>query len=81
MEYQYPDGNKVVFVMFLFNVTADLSNGLVAGDGTLIYNDKDNESLQLRFMYIEDIEIEKINSVQKPVFIDLKEGSTEILRN
>lgn len=81
MEYQYPDGNKVVFVMFLFNVTADLSNELVAGDGTLIYNDRNNESLQLRFMYIEDIEIEGINSVQKPVFIDLKEGNTEILRN
>ncbi|OAB38314.1 NUDIX domain-containing protein [Paenibacillus glacialis] len=77
MEYQYPDGNKVVFVMFLFNVIADLSNGLVEDDGTLIYNDKNNESLQLS----EDIEIEKINSVQKPVFIDLKEGNIEILRN
>lgn len=29
MKYTYPDGNEVVFVMFLFNVTAELEGNLI----------------------------------------------------
>ena len=81
MKYTYPDGNKVVFVMFLFNVAADL-DGKLAEDGiNLTYRDPQNESLQLMFKSIEDIALNDINIVQRPIFNDLKEGSTDLLRN
>ncbi|WP_195575543.1 NUDIX domain-containing protein [Paenibacillus sp. 1001270B_150601_E10] len=80
MEYTYPDGNQVVFVMFLFNVEAELK-GKRSGDGsTLLYKDEHNESLQLVFKSLEEIQIEDINQVQKPVFMDLKLSKGTILR-
>ncbi|QYR24159.1 NUDIX domain-containing protein [Paenibacillus sp. sptzw28] len=80
MQYTYPDGNEVVFVMFLFNVEAELDGKLSEDGKTLIYKDSNSESLRLEFMRIEDINIETINKVQKPVFIDLKKSKTELLR-
>lgn len=79
MKYRYPDGNEVVFVMFLFNATADL-NGKVFEDNRLIYNDDNDESLRLEFKLLEDINIDEINIVQKPIFEDLKKGIKTILR-
>ncbi|MFD0675632.1 MULTISPECIES: NUDIX domain-containing protein [unclassified Paenibacillus] len=80
MKYRYPDGNEVVFVMFIFNVKADLE-GRVAEDGiTLIFNDVNKESLKLQFMNIEEIEIDHISIVQRPVFEDLKKNITTLLR-
>lgn len=79
MKYRYPDGNEVVFVMFLFDAKAD-TDGKMAEDGsTLLYCD--SESLQLKFMPLDQIQIEEINLVQKPVFQDLITGkSVELLR-
>jgi mutator protein MutT len=79
MKYRYPDGNEVVFVMFLFNAIADL-NGQVIEGNRLIYNDDYDESLRLEFKLLEDINIEEINIVQKPIFEDLKKGVKTILR-
>ncbi|WP_145047671.1 MULTISPECIES: NUDIX domain-containing protein [Paenibacillus] len=79
MKYTYPDGNKVVFVMFLFNVEADL-DGKLAEDGiNLTYRDPQNESLQLMFKSIKDIVLDDINIVQRPIFIDLKKDDTTSL--
>jgi len=56
--------------------------GKLAEDGrNLLYRDPNNESLQLEFKSIEDIEIDSINIVQRPVFINLLEAVTGILRN
>lgn len=80
MQYRYPDGNEVVFVMFIFNAQADLQ-GRIANDGkTLIFNDYNNESLELEFKALEEIEISTISSVQRPIFEDLKMGTKDILR-
>lgn len=79
MKYRYPDGNEVVFVMFLFNAKADL-NGKVLEGNRLIYNDANDESLRLEFKFLEDINIEEINIVQKTIFEDLKKGVKTILR-
>lgn len=79
MKYRYPDGNEVVFVMFIFNVVADIE-GKVTEDNTLIYNDKNQESLKLEFKPLEDIKIEEISIVQRPVFEDLKNDIKTILR-
>lgn len=81
MQYRYPDGNEVVFVMFIFNARATL-DGKIGNDGkTLIFNDYNNESLNLEFKGIEEIDITNINSVQRPIFEDLKMEKTKILRN
>ncbi|MCR8843307.1 NUDIX domain-containing protein [Paenibacillus sp. SC116] len=81
MEYTYPDGTEVVFVMFLFQVEADLQ-GMIAEDGeSLIFTDPHNESLQFVCKQIEDIDIRIINKVQKPVFMDLKQGKVGVLRS
>ncbi|WP_128102128.1 NUDIX domain-containing protein [Paenibacillus sp. DCT19] len=80
MKYTYPDGNKVVFVMFLFNVEADLEGSLAEDGINLTYRDPQNESLQLMFKSIEDIDLNDINIVQRPIFNDLKEGITVLLR-
>ncbi|UVI27335.1 hypothetical protein [Paenibacillus spongiae] len=69
-----------MFVMFLFNVIAELE-GKIAKDGmTLNFEDSENESLQLIFKSLADIDIDSINLVQKPVFIDLKEHKDGILK-
>ena len=75
MKYRYPDGNEVVFVMFIFHAEADLEGRIAEDDRTLIYNDVDQESLTLEFKFLEDIVIEDVSSVQRPVFEDLKRDS------
>jgi hypothetical protein len=80
MEYRYPDGNEVVFVMFLFNVDVDLT-GKISEDGeTLLFQDMNKESLQLKFIELDNIELAQINIVQKPVFEDLKNRKHGLLR-
>ncbi len=79
MKYRYPDGNEVVFVMFIFNVEADIE-GKISENNILIYNDKNQESLKLEFKPLEEIKIEEISIVQRPVFEDLKNDIKTILR-
>jgi mutator protein MutT len=79
MQYKYPDGNEVVFVMFVFRAQSELE-GRVAEDGRLSFQDHEGESLELRFISIKDIPISAINVVQRPVFEDLRDGATAILR-
>ena len=80
MKYKYPDGNEVVFVMFLFHAEADLTGKLAEDNTTLLYADEARESLNLEFKLIEDIDINEISTAQRPVFEDLKSGITTLLR-
>ena len=80
MKYRYPDGNEVVFVMFIFNAKVDLEGRIAEDNNTLIYNDDNQESLKLEFKFIEDIYIEDMSTVQRPVFEDLKREVITILR-
>ncbi|MDN4604086.1 NUDIX domain-containing protein [Paenibacillus sp. F6_3S_P_1C] len=80
MKYTYPDGNEVVFVMFLFNVTAELGGKLDHDQTTLLFEDEQNESLELVFKSLDEIDISTINKVQKPVLVDLMQGKLTILR-
>ncbi|WP_413376580.1 NUDIX domain-containing protein [Paenibacillus taichungensis] len=80
MKYTYPDGNEVVFVMFLFNVTAELGGKLDHDQTTLLFEDEQNESLELVFKSLDEIDISTINKVQKPVLVDLMQGELTILR-
>ncbi|SLK13192.1 MULTISPECIES: NUDIX domain-containing protein [unclassified Paenibacillus] len=80
MKYTYPDGNEVVFVMFLFNVTAELGGKLDHDQTTLLFKDEQNESLELFFKSLDEIDISTINKVQKPVLVDLMQGELTILR-
>ncbi|UPK45527.1 NUDIX domain-containing protein [Paenibacillus pabuli] len=80
MKYTYPDGNEVVFVMFLFNVTAELGGKLDNDQTTLLFEDEQNESLELVFKSLDEIDISTINKVQKPVLVDLMQGELTILR-
>ncbi|MBB6021165.1 8-oxo-dGTP pyrophosphatase MutT (NUDIX family) [Paenibacillus sp. JGP012] len=81
MKYTYPDGNEVVFVMFLFHVTADLTGRMAADHRTLLFEDEQRESLQLVFHSLEEIDLTVINQVQQPVFNDLIQGETTLLRS
>lgn len=81
MKYKYPDGNEVVFVMFIFNAKADLAGKIAEDNKTLIYTDKEQESLQLEFKSIEEISIEEISTVQRPLIEDLKNDKKSILRS
>lgn len=81
MQYKYPDGNEVVFVMFLFSARANLEGKLSEDGQTLLFKDDSNESLQLEFKKLEDIDINMINKVQKPIFEDLKANKVKVLRN
>ena len=80
MMYKYPDGNEVVFVMFLFEVKIDEQGILLADGKTLDYQDKDNESLTLQFFEEEHIDIEQISIVQRPIFEDMRNGNIKLLR-
>lgn len=80
MKYRYPDGNEVVFVMFIFNPRVDLAGRIAAVHRTLLYDDVSHESLTLEFKALEEIDIEDISSVQRPLFADLKEDVKQILR-
>ena len=79
MQYRYPDGNEVVFVMFVFHAQSELQ-GRMTEDGSVSFQDEDKESLELRFINIEGIPISDINVVQRPVFEDLKNKAIAILR-
>ncbi len=81
MEYTYPDGNKVVFVMFLFNALTNYADRLSENGDTLNFQDDQLESLNLRFWNINDISLDQINKVQRPVFEDLLNGNTNLLRS
>jgi len=81
MEYTYPDGNKVVFVMFLFKAWTNYNEHLSEDGDTIRFQDDQCESLKLQFWNISDISMEQISSVQKPVFEDLLNGNTNILRS
>ena len=80
MKYIYPDGNEVVFVMFIFNAHANLNGKIAEDNKSLLFTDVNRESLKLEFKYLEEINIEDISSVQQPVFEDLKNETREILR-
>ncbi|MFJ2045427.1 NUDIX domain-containing protein [Paenibacillus taichungensis] len=80
MKYTYPDGNEVVFVMFLFNVTVELGGKLDHDQTTLLFKDEQNESLELIFKSLDEIDISTINKVQKPMLVDLIQGELTILR-
>lgn len=80
MQYRYPDGNEVVFVMFVFNATVDLQGKTEETGRILIHHDENNESLQLEFKALHEIDLEDISSVQRPVFEDLRKGKSNILR-
>ncbi|SMF79344.1 hypothetical protein SAMN05661091_1687 [Paenibacillus uliginis N3/975] len=49
--------------------------------GGAIITDSADESLQLIFKHLDEINLDTINIVQKPVFIDLKEERMGILRS
>ncbi|WP_416298002.1 NUDIX domain-containing protein [Paenibacillus illinoisensis] len=80
MKYTYPDGNEVVFVMFLFNVRVNLDGKLAEDGRTLHFEDENKESLQLTFTSLDEIEIDMINKVQRPTIIDLIQEKQGILR-
>lgn len=80
MKYKYPDGNEVVFVMFIFNTQANLEGRLGADNKTLMFYDENRETLRLEFRSLEEINLEEISSVQRPVFEDLKNDVKALLR-
>ncbi|MEX3615437.1 hypothetical protein [Paenibacillus glucanolyticus] len=45
-----------------------------------MYQDANNESLQLEFKELKEIDIDSISSVQRSVFEDLRNGTAGILR-
>src|SRR5690554_1122491 len=77
LQYQYPDGNKVAFVMFVFHASTDLHDKVKADGMTLIHKDKSNESLSLEFKNIDDIELSNVSTVQRPLIEDLKNNRRE----
>lgn len=81
MNYTYPDGNEVTFVMFLFNAEAELTGKVAENQTTLNFEDDHGESLRLEFKDLTEIDLEKINEVQKPVFEDLKNHAAGLLRS
>ncbi|MDO3411244.1 NUDIX domain-containing protein [Saccharibacillus sp. CPCC 101409] len=80
MRYEYPDGGRVVFVMFIFEAKVDLDGKLEEDGRTLRFRDTENESLRLEFRAPADITLEEISSVQRPVFEDLRSGRSDVLR-
>lgn len=71
LKYTYPDGNDVVFVMFIFDVVVDLEGKLDSDGKTLLFEDDDHESVTLVFYSIEEMNIEQINPAQRPLIEDL----------
>ncbi|MFJ8512528.1 hypothetical protein [Lysinibacillus xylanilyticus] len=70
----------MVFVMFLFEVKLN-AQGILLDDGkTLDYQDEQNESLTLQFFEEENIDIEQISIVQRPIFEDMRNGKSNLLR-
>ncbi|WP_145136458.1 NUDIX domain-containing protein [Paenibacillus sp. Y412MC10] len=81
MQYTYPDGNEVVFVMFIFKAEASLQGSLSDNGRALLFQDIQQESLQLEFKSMDEIEQLPISSVQQPVFEDLMQKKVSILRS
>ncbi|MBB3129431.1 8-oxo-dGTP pyrophosphatase MutT (NUDIX family) [Paenibacillus rhizosphaerae] len=81
MQYTYPDGNEVVFVMFIFKAEVILQGRLSVNEKELLFQDLHQESLQLEFKSMDEIEYLPISSVQQPVFEDLMQMEISILRS
>ncbi len=73
MRYQYPDGNQVVFVMFLFESIVEETAELQAAD-------LQGETLDLRFFRPHEINLDMISSVQRPALEDMMHCNQAILR-
>lgn len=71
LKYTYPGGDDVVFVMFIFDVVANLEGKLDSDGKTLLFEDDDHESVTLVFYSIEEMNIEQINPAQRPLIEDL----------
>lgn len=80
MHYTYPDGNEVVFVMFLFNAAVNLEGKLEEDGKTLRFRDEAGESAALEFKRLEQIDTAQISTVQRPVFEDLLLKKNVLLR-
>ncbi|WCR28283.1 NUDIX domain-containing protein [Paenibacillus thiaminolyticus] len=80
MHYTYPDGNEVVFVMFLFNAAVNLEGKLEEDGKTLRFRDEARESAALEFKRLEQIDTAQISTVQRPVFEDLLLKKNVLLR-
>ncbi|BFH13863.1 NUDIX domain-containing protein [Paenibacillus melissococcoides] len=80
MHYTYPDGNEVVFVMFLFNAAVNLEGKLEEDGKTLRFRDEAGESAALEFKRLEQIDTSQISTVQRPVFEDLLLKKSILLR-
>ncbi|WP_136603930.1 NUDIX domain-containing protein [Paenibacillus dokdonensis] len=81
MEYTYPDGNEVVFVMFIFYADVDLRGKMARNGRGLTFRDPGGESLELEFKSLDEIGGQRISSVQRPVFEDLRAEREGILRS
>ncbi|MDQ1233870.1 mutator protein MutT [Paenibacillus sp. SORGH_AS306] len=81
LKYTYPGGDDVVFVMFIFDVVADLEGKLAEDGKTLRF--EDDESVKLLFYKLEAMNIEQINPAQRPLIEDLMAADQQqgILRN
>lgn len=81
LKYTYPGGDDVVFVMFIFDVVADLEGKLAVDGKTLRF--EDDESVKLVFYKVEAMNIEQINPAQRPLIEDLMDADQQqgILRN
>ncbi|MGC5325390.1 NUDIX domain-containing protein [Brevibacillus sp. SYSU BS000544] len=79
MNYIYPDGNHVTFIMFIFEATFDFT-GLLEGS-TLPFQDQNNESLCLRLFHLEEITPDMITEANIPVLIDLQQNNCTLLRS
>lgn len=80
MHYTYPDGNEVVFVMFLFNAAVNLEGKLEEDGKTLRFQDEAGESVALEFKRLDHIDTAHISTVQRPVFEDLLLKKSVLLR-
>lgn len=80
MYYTYPDGNEVVFVMFLFNAAVNLEGKLEEDGKTLRFRDEAGEAVVLEFKRLEQIDTAQISTVQRPVFEDLLLKKSILLR-
>ncbi|ANF96756.1 NUDIX domain-containing protein [Paenibacillus bovis] len=82
LEYTYPSGDDVVFVMFIFDIQADLAGKLEDDGVTLKYNDPDGESTTLLFCSIDEMKLEQVNRAQRPLVEDLRnDRQGDILRS
>ncbi|WP_046214404.1 NUDIX domain-containing protein [Paenibacillus wulumuqiensis] len=82
LQYTYPSGDDVVFVMFMFEVDVDLQGKLEPDGITLKYDDPDGESSMLTFYSIDEMKLEQVNPAQRPLIEDLRnDRQGDILRH